>query len=186
MTPTNERGTRCARKGETEDCPKAQGPILEPMSQGPSLLQLSRVITPPPLPLEWGFPIVHLNFPSPVLGKALLEGADRATGSRGGAGLTAATSSKDALCVPGRQPCLCPPACIQLAQELLSWEQQLSLAPRLSATRALCLRGLPSYPGPSLTEPWSPPSFSFTWPLFLIAHSFCLLSLFLGAWARNG
>lgn len=39
----NERGTTCARKGEAEDCQKAQGPILEPMSQGTSLLQLSRV-----------------------------------------------------------------------------------------------------------------------------------------------
>lgn len=164
MTLSNERGTRCARKRETEDCQKAQGPILEPMSKGPSLLQQGYY--PPPLPLEWGFPIVHLNFPSPVLGKALLEGADRATGSRGGAGLTAATSSKGALCVPGRQPCLCPPACIQLAQALLSWEQQLSLAPRLPATRALCLRGLPSYPGPSLTEP------SFILPSLLLGHSF--------------
>lgn len=51
---------------------------------------------------------MHLSFPSPVLGKALLKGACRATGSRGCSQLTAATSSKGTLCVSGRQPCPVP------------------------------------------------------------------------------
>lgn len=59
--------------------------------------------------------MVHFSFPSPVVG-----GRGRAMGSREGSELTAATFSKDALCVSGRQPCPCPPACVQLAWGLLS------------------------------------------------------------------
>lgn len=51
---------------------------------------------------------MHLSFPSPVLGKALLKGACGATVSRGCSQLTAATSSKGTLCVSGRQPCPVP------------------------------------------------------------------------------
>lgn len=77
---------------------------------------------------------MHISVHSPVLSKALLEGPSRATARGGGPGPTAATSSKGALCMSGTWPCPCPPACIQLAQGLLSWEQQFSLAPGLLAT----------------------------------------------------
>lgn len=137
MATSRERGNRCAKKGEVEACHDSQVLVLGLMSWGPSLLQLSRVALL--YPLSGGSAIVYLAFPSAVLGKFLLEGAGRATASRGGSGLTAATSSKGALCVPGRQPCPCPPARIQLAQGLLSWEQQLSLAPGLPATHGRCL-----------------------------------------------
>lgn len=148
-TTSNERGTRCARKGAIEAlCSEAQVPMLGLRSWGPFLLHPSRVARP----LEWGLPITHLGFPSPTLGKALLEGACGAMASREGSGPTAATSSKGALCAPGREPCPCPPASIQLALGLLSWEQQLSLVLGLPATRARCLS--PSSPA---LPPWLPP-----------------------------
>lgn len=86
VVPSNERGTQCARKEEIEACYETQVPILGQMSWGPFLLHLSRIACP----LEWGWSVTCLGFPSPVLSKALLEGAGRAT---------AATSSKGALCV---------------------------------------------------------------------------------------
>ena len=49
VATSNERGSRCASKGEPEACHQAQGPILGSASQGPFLLHLIRVApTSPP------------------------------------------------------------------------------------------------------------------------------------------